>query len=357
MAINAINITGPVCQTSYGIVTQNIIKSLINKGLKVSFRPIGALDPDIGCGYDKYIDKCEPKFIPGAAHLIIWHQFDLKKYLQPNTINIGFPIFELDRFNEREQENLNSCQALVTCSKWGVDILRKFCPNKPLAAVPLGIDADIFSPSNTKNDKIVKFLTAGKWEVRKNQFAVMKAFSEVFSYDIRDVSLTYFCNNDFISEDNKKWENLAYKIGFNQNIQVISERLTSHKDVALFLNNYDVGVFPSRAEGWGLEASEMLFLGKEIIATNYSGHTEFLNKDDSYLIDIDRMEDAFDFRWFFGQGQWAEFGPDQFNQLKTHMLSAYNSVKKGLTKHSKSGTMHTWSTSADSLMKFLENLQ
>ena len=80
----------------------------------------------------------------------------------------------------------------------------------------------------------------------------------------------------------------------------ILPRLNTHEDVAVIMSQADVGVFPSRAEGWNLEALEMLSMGKHLIITDYSAHTEFCNKDNSRLIQIDEMEDAHDGIWFHG---------------------------------------------------------
>ena len=49
----------------------------------------------------------------------------------------------------------------------------------------------------------------------------------------------------------------------------------------------DCGLFPARAEGWNLELLEMMACGKQVIATNYSAHTEFCTKENSILIESD----------------------------------------------------------------------
>ncbi len=317
--IRAINITGPVCSTSYGLVVQNIVKACIQRGLEVSLRPIGPIDPDVGCGYEKFIEQCEPNFFKGCPHLIIWHQFDLKKFLQPNSRNIGFPIFELDNFDDREIDSINSCDALVTCSQWGVDILNRFT-KKPTGVVPLGVDRDVIFPLQQtfyKDDLLdskVEFCQLSKWEIRKGQAHVMKAFSEVFS-DIDDVQLTMVCHNDFIGDENLKWANLGKKL-CGDKLKIHEGRFESHRDVNTFLNTQDVGVFPSLAEGFNLSLLEMLSLGKQCIATNYSGHTQFCGdfKNTCHLIEIDELEPAFDSRWFFCQGNWARFAERQQQQ-------------------------------------------
>ena len=74
------------------------------------------------------------------------------------------------------------------------------------------------------------------------------------------------------------------------------------------MSQADCGVFPAKAEGWNLDLLEMMSCGKSTIATNYSGHTEFCNKENCYLVDLPEMETAEDGKWFRGQGEWGKIG-------------------------------------------------
>jgi FkbM family methyltransferase len=47
----------------------------------------------------------------------------------------------------------------------------------------------------------------------------------------------------------------------------------------------DCGVFPTKAEGWGLPILESMALGQPTIVTNYSGVTEYANSDNAILLD------------------------------------------------------------------------
>ena len=68
------------------------------------------------------------------------------------------------------------------------------------------------------------------------------------------------------------------------------------------MSQTDCGVFPARAEGWNLELLEMMSCGKNVIATNYSSHTEFCNSENCMLVETTELEDAHDGKWFRGQG-------------------------------------------------------
>ena len=92
----------------------------------------------------------------------------------------------------------------------------------------------------------------------------------------------------------------------------------------------DCGLFPSKAEGWNLEALELLACGKHIIITDYSGHTEFCTKENSRLVTIDKKEQAYDGKWFDGKsGEWACIGSDQIDQIIEHMREIHRLKSEG----------------------------
>tara|TARA_Y100000310_G_C20700825_1_gene829721 strand:- start:7541 stop:7888 length:348 start_codon:yes stop_codon:yes gene_type:complete len=111
----------------------------------------------------------------------------------------------------------------------------------------------------------------------------------------------------------------------------------------------DCGVFPSRAEGWNLELLEMMSIGKEVIATNYSGHTEFINKDNCRLIEVKELEEAHDGKWFNGQGDWGVIDLDILtkNLLEVHSNKKFN--KEGV----ETAKMYSWS---NTVKKIVSNL-
>jgi hypothetical protein len=64
-------------------------------------------------------------------------------------------------------------------------------------------------------------------------------------------------------------------------------------------------------------------LNKPVIATNYSSHTEFCNKDNCYLVELNEIEQAYDGKAFHGQGNWGKISQDQKDQIIEHMRYVY----------------------------------
>ena len=61
-----------------------------------------------------------------------------------------------------------------------------------------------------------------------------------------------------------------------------------------------------RSEGFGLGLAEAMLLGKPVIATGYSGNLDFMNRENSLLVDFEMVEIKED-RPIYTRGNfWAE---------------------------------------------------
>ena len=100
-----------------------------------------------------------------------------------------------------------------------------------------------------------------------------------------------------------------------------------------------------------MELLEMMACGKPVIATNYSAHTEFCTEDNAMLIEIEDVEDAYDGKWFSGQGRWAEFGYDQEERLIDCMRVCYRDRILGNPAGLKTAKKFTWENTVDKLLE------
>lgn len=124
------------------------------------------------------------------------------------------------------------------------------------------------------------------------------------------------------------------------------------------MRQVDCGVFPSRAEGWNLELLEMMAMGKHVIATNYSAHTEFCTPVNSRLINIDNLETAFDGVFFDGQcGLWAELAQEQKDVTIEYMRDVHTLKQDGQLIANQNGIdtgkQFSWKNSAQELINGL----
>lgn len=321
-----INIITPINKYGYGITGSNIIKELIMNGHDVSLFPIGEIEI-----INPLHQRCIEQALQNAQNadmdaptIKIWHQFDLHGRISKGK-HIGFPIFELDTFTEKEMASMQECDELFVCSEWAKRIVKENLyyyqykyPDLKTKIINLGVDNSIFS-AILSNRKPTVFINIGKWEVRKGHDVLYKWFNEAFT-EGDNVELWLLNYNPFFSpEQNKQLIEEVKLTKLGDKIRIIP-RLESTSSLISVMQQADVGVFPARAEGWNLEILELLACGKRVITTNYSGHTQFCSTPAVDLVDIKRMERAFgrtgfDDIWFRGQGNWAKLDDEVKNSF------------------------------------------
>ncbi len=216
--------------------------------------------------------------------------------------------------------------------------------NRKVFVTPLGVDHEIFSLTPLPKTTVTTFLNMGKWEVRKGHLELSAAFDKAFEPE-DDVLLLLHCHNVCFRDAtqarhyNEQWERLFMqsKMGRAGKIKITQGRLPDHQAVTALMAKADCGVFPARAEGWNMEAAEMLSMGRHVILTDYAAHTEFADRANSLLIEVDRLEDAHDGIWFDAEaaewegkpGRWAALGDRQMDQLVWHMREVHRKKQQG----------------------------
>jgi glycosyltransferase involved in cell wall biosynthesis len=322
-----LNIVSPINQLGYGITGLNLVKFLAKKtpvSLCVIGQPQVTNQPDADL-----ISVCirNKNFLDFDAPCIkIWHQNDMTQFAGRGK-RIGFPIFELDEFNDLEKHHLNSLDSIFVCSQWakGVVINNTIVGKNNIHVIPLGFDKNIFKVSNasTVSDKTI-FLNCGKWEVRKGHDVLYKIFNMAFEKS-DNVELWMLCDNPFLSSnESKEWKDLYLNSKLGDKIKIFPRQQTQ-QEVYNIMAQVDCGVFPSRAEGWNLELLEMMACGKSVITTNFSAHTEFCTSLNSRLVDIKNTELAYDGKWFHGKcGNWAKIDDYEIDQFISHLRDIHS---------------------------------
>jgi len=353
-----LNLQAPINQLGYGVAGLNILKALREEGAEVSLFPIG--QPQVTNEKDAHSVReaisIAQTFDPQAPCVKIWHQNQMAERIGSGKF-IGFPIFELDTFSALEKHHLNSCDELMVCSQWAKNVAIDQChkalksSHRPLIhVVPLGVDTELFPPAPARQDNKTIFFNCGKWEIRKGHDILIEAFKRVAEeYD--NVELWMMCSNPFNSqEENNRWHQL-----YNHPKVRLIPRMETQSQVYNIMSQVDCGVFPSRGEGWNLELLEMMAAGKHVITTNYSAHTEFCSQENAALIPIKDVEQAFDGKWFFGQGNWAKIDEEEVNLL-TQEMNLFAETYKGQqnTYGIETARKFSWQNTAKEMVKCLK---
>jgi glycosyltransferase involved in cell wall biosynthesis len=137
---------------------------------------------------------------------------------------------------------------------------------------------------------------------RKNPLAVIEAFKRAFSPGEGPVLVLKTHNSDARPEPR---ERLRHAIGDRPDIVWIDRGFSEVEMAALFARA-DAYVSLHRSEGFGLTLAESMALGKPVIATGFSGNTDFMTDRNSWLVDYEIVPVGPDAEHYPPDGVWAE---------------------------------------------------
>ncbi len=365
-----INLNCPLSTfTSYGLTGLNLLEALCKLGHDVNAFKIG---PVSYYEYQTHVEQCLKNaeltipFSTNANHgfrgldfspsIRLFHQFDLRERIG-NGKHIGFPIFELDNFSLQEQASLQFCDELIVCSKWAKDVIHNsFNPYVKCSVVPLGVDREIFYDSelikeDNEREKPFTLIYPAKLEKRKELDICMDVFDKAFSTE--NVQVLFLPQNLFI-KDNEDWAKSLMNSNLGKKGRVrILDRLEHPQQVANLIRYSDAVVSFSRAEGWNLPLLEALSCGREVLATYYSGHTEFLTEENATLLEVNGRELAIDGVFFKGDGSWLSYTESDIDDLVSYLRMMFRRGRKFNQAGVETAKKFTWENSARKLVECL----
>lgn len=186
-------------------------------------------------------------------------------------------------------------------SPWSAELLRQHVKNKPIYSIPTGVDPSLYTEQGERYDfgtstKSFVFLSVFAWNYRKGWDALIRAYLDEFSAE-DDVSLllmTRYQSGRSRYEKNKPKEDIEKIMTEfpNKDLPHIVRygKVVKEKDMPKMYRAANAFVLPSRGEGGGLPPLEASLCGLPIIMTNCSGQQMYLRPDNSYSIEIDRLE-------------------------------------------------------------------
>jgi glycosyltransferase involved in cell wall biosynthesis len=137
---------------------------------------------------------------------------------------------------------------------------------------------------------------------RKNPVAAVEAFRRAFGDDPGRLLVLKVSDADDHPEDMAE---LAAAIGGAPNIR-LEERRLGERDRLDLIASADVLVSLHRSEGFGLVMAEAMLAGVVVVATDWSGNTDFMDEGSALLVPATMVE-ARDRKGVYGTGeQWAE---------------------------------------------------
>lgn len=309
-------------RSGYATVAREILKELSSRPIEVAFRsffPEMEDDPETRqAGW--YQKALQTTAAPGSSYIAFYvpaGQSGSGYYREARDMNpghsryIGYTMFETDRIPRNWVKAIEAMDEIWVPTKFNRDTFsRSGVPREKIHVMPLGIDPDRFDPARRRpfpfsTEKKFRFLSTFEWTHRKGWDVLLRAYAEEFRAEdpVTLVLCTYRgCGvNQFQRDmdlrkeiDRFLLENLGLTPDRAPELLLIEERIPEDRWADLFFSA-NAFVLPTRGEGWGVPYTEAALASLPIIATNWGAQTEFLNHDNSYLIDIAKLgEVSFD---------------------------------------------------------------
>jgi glycosyltransferase involved in cell wall biosynthesis len=203
--------------------------------------------------------------------------------------NIGFWHWELPELPDEYLGGFRRLNEVWVPTAFVQDAVSKKSP-VPVVRMPHGISF-FTSPNASRRrfglpDDRFLFLMMydfASFQERKNPAAALDAFDRAFGGDSTKASLVVKTQNaDFHTGDVAF---LREKLADRRDVVWINETL-SRQDVYNLYSVCDAFVSLHRSEGFGLGPAEAMFLGKPVVATNWSGTADFMRQDNSLPVNF-----------------------------------------------------------------------
>jgi glycosyltransferase involved in cell wall biosynthesis len=214
--------------------------------------------------------------------------------------HIARSMFETDRIPDEWPRACESMDEIWVPSAFNVETFaRSGVPRTKLLRVPEAIDVQRFSrptrPLAVPRARRFNFLSVFAWGPRKGWDVLLRAFLEEFTRD-EDVALIVKTSpGSGRTIDDLRHEARAlirhYGLGpdWPPHVILCSALLRAEHLPGLY-KAADAFVLPTRGEAWGRPFMEAMVMGRPVIATRSGGHLDFLNDENSYLVDCRSTE-------------------------------------------------------------------
>lgn len=212
---------------------------------------------------------------------------------------VGLATFETDSLPQGWAEACNGMNEIwvpstfnkETFARGGVDL-------GSIDVFPTGIDPLLYDPRRVaplsiKNRRGFAFLSVFQWTYRKGWDVLLRAFLSAFSPH-EDVCLIlraypYGMRQPPLKERIRRYvESLDFDLKKSPPIILLDTFIPERFMPSLYAAA-DAFVLPSRGEGFGLPLMQAMSMELPVIATRWGGHLDYMNDENSLLIDLEAL--------------------------------------------------------------------
>lgn len=327
---------------SWAHVGKEIGRSFLKKGHEVHF--ISVDNKGKNCVIDKYVPEDlreHIKDIPDANYdcqISYTAMQNFPRYLANGKKNrFGIWNYEFNDFKSSGFPKYHlATDKFLPSSKFFYDIcLQNGIPAEKMKIVPHGVNADLFlnaTPMVLKTQKKYKILlNIAQPHIRKNLAGTLEAFGKAFTK-----------NDDvcFIIKVVDKKPESAFEVSFSDVFAKFKKKFPNHAE-CLVLKDYipnieslykacDIFFHLSNAEAFHIPALESLISGMVVFSSRYGGAIDFLNDNNSFLIDGKLVRAPREAQYWVPSSYCGYFQPDtdQAAEKLIYCIKNFDEVKK-----------------------------
>ena len=215
---------------------------------------------------------------------------------------IGRTMYETDRVPVAWIPRLRRMDEIWVPTRWAQDIFQKEIGQESdvrVVVIPEAVDTQFFDPAREhtnlsvlkRQNNMYTFLSVLKFETRKNWKDLIEAFFDEFDSNekVRLVLKTSEFHNDrSVKEEIEEFLHMKNHKYSKERLVLIHQMLKTEELPSLYAAA-NAFVLPSHGEGWGRPHVEAMSMSLPVIATNWSGPTEFMNEKNSLPLKVQRM--------------------------------------------------------------------
>ena len=278
-------------QTGYGLVVEQLGRGLEQLGVPIAFELWAAAE-----GYPPPTEFIRAREVQGRAPDAWTLQVGTPgSAFDPSRATIAFTMWETSRLAREAVASLNQCQLVVVPCEWNREAFTASGVRRPIAVVPLGVDCDRPRRGPRHAGQPFRFGMSGRirnGENRKGLNEGMAAFVRAFSPEAH-VELVVKVDEQSLA---------TLEVPDDPRISVVS-RPFSDDQMRAWYAGLDVFLFPSKAEGWGLQPLEAAAAGVPVIAARYGGVAEYFDGRVGWELEWDLGEASA--THYAGIGRWV----------------------------------------------------